>query len=371
MASDKKDLWGSAASIGSSILPQFMGASPTAGPLGADYALTSGTLEGLPFAAPSSAAPSALASAGPYAAALAAAWGTGAGIDSAMDDWKNGEKQSGAIRGTNALASPAAGFMGQMGGPLGSDKAQTYAGALLGNPIAIADIAGVNFFTGKDKDQQVRDKWRSVMQESGALDEDYNITNADGGKFDLGKDGKTKNYNIDWSKEDAGSKVGLLDPLGDITTSGDKARSDAVGQMYNAANSSGDFGENIKKYYADAGFTHETAYKAVQDKYAGKDDEASINRRDSELASLDRLYGTGQKTQASTGGGGGGGGHTTTTVVVKPEDTTFLPDVGVTPNQSTPAPVLEPDDEPTTEEQSSVDQYASLLKKKLKETKAK
>lgn len=370
MASDKKDLWGSAATVGANLWPNIMGASPTAGPLGADYALTSGTLEGLPFAAPSSAAPSALSTAGPYAAALAAAWGTGAGIDSAMDDWKNGEKQSGAIRGTNALASPAAGFMGQMGGPLGSDKAQSYAGALLGNPIAIADVAGINFFTGKDKDQQVRDKWRSVMQGSGVLDDDYNITNADGGKFDLGKDGKTKNYNIDWSKEDAGSKVGLLDPLGDLTTSGDKARSDAVGQMYNAANSSGDFGENIKKYYADAGYTHETAYQGILDKYKDKTDAESINRRDAELASLDRLYGTDQKAKpASNGGGGGGGG--TTTIVVKPEDTTFLPNIGVTPTQSTPAPVLEPDDEPTTEEQSSVDQYASLLKKKLKETKAK
>jgi len=51
--------------------------------------------------------------------------------------------------------------------------------------------------SGKSEPQLLRDDFRSKLQETGVADKDYNITLANGDKYDIGKDGKAKLTNID------------------------------------------------------------------------------------------------------------------------------------------------------------------------------
>lgn len=51
--------------------------------------------------------------------------------------------------------------------------------------------------TGKSDAQLLRDDFRGDLKASGIADEDYNVTLADGSKFDIGKDGKAKLTNTD------------------------------------------------------------------------------------------------------------------------------------------------------------------------------
>ena len=51
--------------------------------------------------------------------------------------------------------------------------------------------------TGKNAAQLQRDQWRGTMQQNKMLDKDFQITLADGSKFDMGKDGNNKLKNID------------------------------------------------------------------------------------------------------------------------------------------------------------------------------
>lgn len=55
---------------------------------------------------------------------------------------------------------------------------------------------GAMMKTGKSGAQQIRDSFRSDLQESGVADDKYNVTLADGTKFDIGLDGKTKYQNV-------------------------------------------------------------------------------------------------------------------------------------------------------------------------------
>ena len=222
-------------------------------PASATEALVMGApMEAAAGSAAAPAAPGMMATAGPYAAAALAAWGIGAGVDSAMDDWRNGEKQSGAIRGINALASPVNGFMGQMGGTLGSDKAQSILGVMnpITMPFAAADLAGVNFWSGKDKDQRGRDQTRAIGQKNKWLNDDFQLDLGNGQVLQMGKDGDNtyKNaagqerhtYEIDWEDPNAGQAVGWIRPLALAWTGKDgKETDDLVGQLYNELTNDG------------------------------------------------------------------------------------------------------------------------------------
>lgn len=66
---------------------------------------------------------------------------------------------------------------------------------------------------GKSSGRQMRDQWRAGLQQSGVIDKDYQVTLADGSKYDLGKDDGAKlvnaegvernTFDVDWSNRTA------------------------------------------------------------------------------------------------------------------------------------------------------------------------
>jgi hypothetical protein len=88
-------------------------------------------------------------------------------------------------------------------------------------------ITDVIYGSNKDDDQLYRDRVRKRLQEKGILDENWNYSNEDGSKFDMGKDGSTRNYNTDDTNPLTASTIPLIDPITEIITGGnEKLRSD-------------------------------------------------------------------------------------------------------------------------------------------------
>lgn len=121
-------------------------------------------------------------------------------------------------------------------------------GALVGAGIG-GTIGGVKGLSEgkKSKDQTNRDEVRSKLKGGKLIDDDYNVTLADGTKVDVGKDGHYTiaghdgklihpAYEADWSNPYMSKAVAYTNPLIEMITSGmsDKARSDMVGQLSNA-----------------------------------------------------------------------------------------------------------------------------------------
>lgn len=71
----------------------------------------------------------------------------------------------------------------------------TFGASFLVNPINKA------FGSGKSEDQKNRDAVRTMLQERGVLDENYNVTLADGSTFDVGKDGKGQTFTVDFNRQ--------------------------------------------------------------------------------------------------------------------------------------------------------------------------
>lgn len=139
----------------------------------------------------------------------------------------------------------------------------TAVGAGLGGLMGMAKA-------GKHKDQIRRDAVRKRLQEMGFLDDKFNVDLADGTKYDIGRDGSQKLYNIDQSDPNVANAVALINPLGEILTGGDdKLRSDFVGYLGNAATSNAKDPESIKKnilaMYAKNGIGLEQAKGKLQD----------------------------------------------------------------------------------------------------------
>jgi hypothetical protein len=67
--------------------------------------------------------------------------------------------------------------------------------------------------SGKSDDQLLRDDFRGKLKEKGIADKDYNVTLADGSKFNIGLDGKTKYTNIDGKTTRNAYDVDLNNPL--------------------------------------------------------------------------------------------------------------------------------------------------------------
>lgn len=166
----------------------------------------------------------------------------------------------------------------------------TAIGAGLG---ALGGYAASQFGGGKHKDQRRRDDTRKTLKGMGAIDDAYNLTLDDGSKFDIGRDGSVKNYNVDFSRSGAGDTVGAVNPLAMLVTGGDteKKRSDLAGYYTNAALSSGDASKNIKKFYSDAGYDHATAYGRVHEMQ--QKGQISKEAGDQAKNALDQLYGVG------------------------------------------------------------------------------
>lgn len=212
-----------------------------------------------------------------------------------MDDKK--DPMGGALSGAGLGASLAAlGLLGPVG-PLAALALGAAGGGALG-------MIG----SGKDKDQIARDQVRKALKEAGVVDDQWNLTLADGSKFDIGADGSIQNYNVDFGKEGVGDIVAATNPLAAIVTGGNpKLKSDFAGYFTNAAMSAGDSIENIKKLYADAGLDHAKAYKSIQEMVAAE--KLSKEEGDAYLNGLDQLfgvgaYGSGQKGSEGKKSGG-------------------------------------------------------------------
>ena len=151
----------------------------------------SGTSAGLGAGAVAYGAESTAAQYLPYAGGAAALYGgyqtaklTGAMPKSKQRDVKatTGGAAAGAAGGA-AIGSQIGAGMGPMGMLIGAGVG------------ALAGYAGSKFGSSKGKGQTLRDNIRANLQESGALDENYQGTLADGSTFDFGKDGST----LKWS----------------------------------------------------------------------------------------------------------------------------------------------------------------------------
>jgi hypothetical protein len=67
--------------------------------------------------------------------------------------------------------------------------------------------------SGKSDAQLLRDDFRGSLKEAGIADEKYQVTLADGSKFDIGKDGKAKLANVDQETSRRYYEVDLNNPL--------------------------------------------------------------------------------------------------------------------------------------------------------------
>lgn len=113
------------------------------------------------------------------------------------------------------------------------------------------------FNIGKDGDQLRRDQVRKAMLQQGGLDESYNLSLADGSKFNIGLDGGGKiltkggkeinPYNIDTDNPFAHQATLWAMPLASIITGGDqKLGSDFSGYFTNAAMSNANTIEGVR-----------------------------------------------------------------------------------------------------------------------------
>lgn len=138
---------------------------------------------------------------------------------------------------------------------------------------------------GKHKDQKQRDGIRGNLQQGGILDGDYNLTLADGSKWDMGKDGSIQNYNIDpegtpYTKD----VIDWTNPIGLILGKGDKKiQSDFTGYFSNAAISNAPDAQaakaNVQAFYDQIGMT-KGQWEAEIDALAAKE---TISKQDADI----------------------------------------------------------------------------------------
>jgi hypothetical protein len=179
-----------------------------------------------------------------------------------------------------ALSGGAIGL--QFGGPIGAGVG-ALAGGLIGSIKA-----------GKHGDQVRRDAVRSQLQQAGFLDNNYEITLADGStKFNMGLDGGARPqyafsggrrpYEVKTENPFSGQAVGWANPLANIATGGDKKlASDFAGYFANAAMSNASSIEgvraNILNFMDKLGLNQQTATQAIDQLFqGGKIDEGTRN----------------------------------------------------------------------------------------------
>lgn len=128
-------------------------------------------------------------------------------------------------------------------------------GAIIGAVIGgTTGLVGGLTASGKDKYQMQRDEVRNNLKDALGADDKWQITNADGSTFDIGKDGGAKlqnvgtnvdgkterhYYDVDWSNPTAKEIVGIINPLVTSKIKDPKLASDTVGMLTNAATAGG------------------------------------------------------------------------------------------------------------------------------------
>lgn len=178
--------------------------------------------------------------------------------------------------------------------------------------------------SGKDKDQQMRDMIRKDFRNSDFTDKNHALTLADGSKFDIGKDGGSKAYNVDFEREGAGEAVGLVNPLAKLMTRGNKKlQNDFAGYFANAAMSSGDKKANARALYEKAGFDQRKAY----------DELNQLGLEEEELRAyhnaINQAFGNGGFAADGSIIGGSGGGQQVTSKPSMKRSNTLSPGIGL------------------------------------------
>lgn len=158
--------------------------------------------------------------------------------------------KTGTLGGAASGASIGTGILPGLG---------TAVGAAVG---AVAGFAAGQMGSGKSGEQMARDGWRSGLDAAGLISKDkegaWNVSLADGTKYDIGKDGKFKlqntgtnvdgkqdrfSYDVDWSNPIAVDSVpaanlaAILTGVDPTSNQGKDLYNKAVGQLSNAATS--------------------------------------------------------------------------------------------------------------------------------------
>lgn len=146
------------------------------------------------------------------------------------------------------------------------------------------------FGGGKDRFQQGRDSARSFFRDNfeGFVDDDWNVTLADGAKYDIGKDGDSDLYlfsDKEIQDEETVQVAQALEPLA-VMKLGDSRQADEFQTIFTrAAMSSGDWKANVRKMYEDVGMNRDEAYEFILESNIFDDKE-----KDAYLAALDRAF---------------------------------------------------------------------------------
>lgn len=177
---------------------------------------------------------------------------------SARDNLKN-------VPGANAAMGTVPGQMG-ISGAMGTGLA-----FLPGAPIALAAVGAFMEYTGSGKNtgQKMRDSWRDFAVDTGVIERGennaYNVTLADGSKYDIGRDGgaslrntdgtERKTYDVDWGNPLAAESIPDAH-LFAIATGLDPTSNDdhgvfhrSVAQSLNAATSNATSADGVKENF--------------------------------------------------------------------------------------------------------------------------
>ena len=168
--------------------------------------------------------------------------------------YQMGQRWGEGRRDTTSVVSNTAG--GALAGAAVGNQVGGYYGAAVGAVVgAIYGFASTYIRAGKHKDQLARDAVRGSLQELKLIDDDYQITLADGSKWDMGKDGGKRDqadgtnrrpYEVNFENPLAAEAVSLANPLATILVGGnEKLTSDFAGYLANAAMSNAKSGEDV------------------------------------------------------------------------------------------------------------------------------
>ena len=190
-----------------------------------------------------------------------------------------------------------------------SAKGGLKATLLSGGPFTAWAAPLVDFLpisSGKHPDQYKRDAVREYLKEKGLVDEEYNLTNADGTKFNIGLDGGARlpggpmdgqrhYYDVNLDDPNALALIPIADVLAALAAGNSKKlTSDFSGYFVNGATSSGDAQQNMMKYFQDGGLDHDSAYGMIHEMSlgGGKDGKPLLSKEDSDAYknSLDAFY---------------------------------------------------------------------------------
>lgn len=197
----------------------------------------------------------------------------------------------------------------------------TLVGAGIGGAVGAAGSAFKK--SGKDKDQKGRDAVRSGLKKAGIVDENYNITTAQGGQFNIGKDGKDKLYNFDPNSTAYTTQTsGYAIPLSYLAGGGDqKLADDFAGYFTNAALSDATDGAtakaNVRGIANKFGEVNAIKQQLTQLRDDGRLDQGKY---DAALNGIDSLFDINAYAKSQPGGGGGQRNQSPKkVVVVQPE----------------------------------------------------